>query len=86
MPKLPSPSCYIPFPNESYKVSPLDRKGKPFDMDSKALYLTWTHNRIFVNYAGEKAGESHTTMELPLDPDFLRLMAAKLNELADSLD
>ncbi|ARJ43691.1 hypothetical protein B1H58_17660 [Pantoea alhagi] len=77
--------CYIPFPNESYQVEPLDRKGKHFSMDAKALYLTWTHSKIFVNYAGEQAGESHTTMELPRDPDFLRLMAKKLEELASSI-
>ncbi|WP_313397416.1 hypothetical protein [Acinetobacter variabilis] len=77
--------CYIPFPDESYRVEPLDRKGKHFDMEAKALYLTWTHSKIFVNYAGDRAGESHTTMEIPRDADFLRLMAKKLEELADSI-
>ncbi|MBN3262996.1 hypothetical protein [Pectobacterium brasiliense] len=77
---------FIPFPNENYKVNASDRKGKTFDMYARGLYLTWTHNRIFVNYSGEQAGDSHTTMELPLDPDFLRLMAEKLNEFADSIE
>lgn len=81
-----APYCYIPFPDESYIVSTLDRKGKRFDMDAKALHLSWRYDKIYVNYAGDEAGESHTTMELPRDPDFLRLMAAKLNELADSID
>lgn len=84
--KKASPYYYIPFPDESFMVSTSDRKGKRFNMDAKALHLSWRHDKIFVNYAGDQAGESHTTMELPLDPDFLRLMAAKLNELADSLD
>lgn len=78
--------CYIPFPDENYKVTTFDLKAKPFTMHAKALYLTWTYNRIFVNYAGDQAGESHVTMELPLNPEFLRGMADKLNELADSLD
>lgn len=80
-----SPYLYIPFPNENYVVATLDRKGKRFNMDAKALHLSWTYDKIFVNYAGDKAGESHTTLELPLDADFLRLMAKKLNDLARSL-
>ncbi|MBQ4794506.1 hypothetical protein [Pectobacterium versatile] len=82
MPRLQS-GCYIPFPDESYKVNAVNRRGKPFDMDAKALYLTWGHGKIFMNYAGEKSAESYSTIEMPRDPDFLRLIAKKINELAD---
>ncbi|AZS59288.1 MULTISPECIES: hypothetical protein [Pectobacterium] len=77
---------FIPFPNDSFIARALDRKGRIFDMDARGLYLTWTHSRIFMNYSGEQAGDSHTTMELPCDPDFLRQMAEKLNDMADSIE
>lgn len=76
---------FIPFPNKKYKVIALDLKGKTFDMNASGLYLTWTHSRIFVNYSGEQAGDSHTSMELPRDPDFLRQMAKSLKDMADSI-
>lgn len=84
MPRLQS-GCYIPFPDESYTVKALNRRGKTFDMDAKALYLTWGHGKIFMNYAGEDAGESYSTIEMPRDPEFLRMMAKKINDLADSI-
>ncbi|WP_323612661.1 hypothetical protein [Pectobacterium versatile] len=76
---------FIPFPNESFIVGALDRKRRVFDMDARGLHLSWTLSRIFMYYSGEQAGDSHTSMELPRDPDFLRQMAEKLNEMADNI-
>ncbi|MEA9392163.1 hypothetical protein SJI19_16690 [Acerihabitans sp. TG2] len=76
---------YVPFPNESYSVRASDQRGKRFNMDAKALYLTWDYETIFMNYAGDKAGDSYSTIQLPRDPDFLRVLAVEINKLADSI-
>ncbi len=86
MPKSPT-LVYVPFPDETFTVRTRDREGKYFQMDSTAiaLHLSRKYGRLYVSYSGERAGDSHLTMELPHDAEFLRLMANQLNEIANNI-
>lgn len=71
---------------EDYNVSTKDKEGDDFRMHATGIYVTWDHSRAWLQYAGEKAGESHAVIEIPSDPAYLRKFARELTALAKKIE
>lgn len=61
-------------------------KDEKFDMNPSGLYLTYNCSRVWINYAGDRAGDSYATMEIPSDPKFLRKFAREVTKFAKRLE
>lgn len=57
-----------------------------FLMRPSGIYITYNHARAWLHYAGDQAGESHATFEIPSDPAYLRKLAKELTKLAKVID
>jgi len=79
---------YAEFPGGGCEVEALRKSGRAFKMHAKALYFTWNsaQGRVFIHFAGDKAGESYSKLEMPLDADYLRQTADQLIDLAKRLE
>lgn len=79
---------YIKFPGDGYEVEARDVKGKLFNMNADAFHLSWNKaiSKVFMDYAGEQAGDSYSRLEMPLDADFLKKMAKDLRALAKHIE
>ncbi|WP_140187793.1 hypothetical protein [Providencia stuartii] len=79
---------FIKFPNDGYDVNVRDSNGIQFTMDATGFYLTWRRvgKRVYMDYTGDQTQNCYTKIEMPLNSDFLKEMASKLNELAERLE
>lgn len=78
---------FVPVP-EGFTVStPRNNLAGPkFEWEPSGLYITFDFHSAYVNYAGEKAGESGIQFEIPSSPEFLRTFAKKLVQKAAELE
>ena len=61
-------------------------KDERFNMDPSGLYITYGHSKAWINYAGDKAGDSYATMTIPSDPKFLRKLGREITKFAKRLE
>lgn len=57
-----------------------------FTMNPSGLYVTHSVDRAELHYAGEQAGESHASFEIPSDPAYLRKLGKELAKLAKQIE
>ena len=55
-------------------------------MKPTGLYIAYNDSRIWLNYAGEDAGDSYATFEIPSDPAYLRKFAKEITKLAKQIE
>ncbi|WP_386078003.1 hypothetical protein ACFIOZ_12270 [Vreelandella sp. F11] len=75
---------FIPLPND-FSVLVIGREKK-FNMNPSGIYITYDYATAIMHYAGNKAGDSYTSFEIPSDPKFLKKFAREITKFAKRLE
>jgi len=87
MPKKKRKDVLVPLPKD-FKVSTPrgNLKGEMFTWAPSGLFIVFSFDRAYINYAGEKAGDSGIQFDIPASPEFLREFASMMIKKADELE
>lgn len=76
---------FMPLP-AGFTAVTFDSGGERINVEPSGLYATWGWNKVYINYAGDRAQAAPCLLELPNDSEVIRRIAEGFMALADKLD
>ncbi|MDP9518794.1 hypothetical protein [Pseudomonas protegens] len=72
--------------SELFFTEAFDGAGQRVEVEPAGLYATWDQRKIYLHYSGKKAMNAHCLLELPANPDDLRVIAQGFLNVADKIE
>ena len=78
----------VPIPAGFKVTGPTKLPAEKYQLawEPSGLYITWNAARLHIHYAGDKAAESQSTLELPTDVVHLRALSQALERIAEQIE